>query len=59
MTVYTRITSWRVPSEWYPGKQAKQQTFEWSVHVVRKTEQGNGELLVLCPDGPLRTFRWL
>jgi hypothetical protein len=38
ITVYTRITSWRLPTEWYPGPDAEQNRFQWKVDVVRRTK---------------------
>jgi len=68
-TVYTRITSWRVPDEWYPGGDAEERKFEWSVTVVRRESEAPSAgptrskasplPVALSPAGETRTFKWL
>ena len=57
ITVHTRVTSWRIPAEWYPGEDAAQDRFEWKVEVVRK-EDGSDTPMVLSPAEHVRRFRW-
>jgi LysM repeat protein/RNA polymerase subunit RPABC4/transcription elongation factor Spt4 len=56
-TVHTRITSWRVPAEWYPGRGAAQNRFQWKVEVVRMDEQGKA-LGAISEQGYVRHFAW-
>jgi LysM repeat protein len=57
VTVYTRITSWRVPEEWYPGRDASEHRFEWTVYVVRQAEATEPTVLI-SPEGYVRRFEW-
>lgn len=57
MMVYTQITSWRIPAEWYPGPQARQDRFQWKVEVVRGDGQGMVDE-VISPEAFVRHFRW-
>jgi LysM repeat protein/RNA polymerase subunit RPABC4/transcription elongation factor Spt4 len=57
ITVHTRITSWRVPAEWYPGKEATQNRFEWQVEVVRAKEAAESPKIV-SERGYVRHFAW-
>lgn len=71
VTAYTQITSWRVPAEWYPGEDAQEHDFEWTVQVVRKSEPEKAPQIaairkkspdespqLLCPIGGVRKFAW-
>ena len=52
-TAYTRTTSWRVPDDWYPGTDARERRFTWSVEVVRREPE-----TILSAPGETRTFEW-
>jgi LysM repeat protein/predicted amidophosphoribosyltransferase len=55
--VRTRVTSWRVPEEWYPGEAATQDRFEWKVEVVQAAgEDAPSEIISTL--GHVRRFRW-
>jgi LysM repeat protein len=56
ITVHTRITSWHIPAEWYPGESAAQNRFEWKVEIVR--EEGGDTPVVLVPAEHVRRFEW-
>ncbi len=56
-TIYTRVTSWRVPAEWHPDKQASERHFEWHVDVVRR-DAPDGPATRLSPAGEKRQFEW-
>ncbi len=56
-TSYGQITSWRVPADWYPGAEAAESGFEWSVVVVRKVDPDKPPQ-VICPVGQARRFTW-
>ena len=55
--MYTRVTSWRVPVEWYPGEDAAQDRFEWKVEVVRVTSE-DALSEVISSSGFVRRFSW-
>lgn len=55
--VHTRITSWRLPTEWYPGEQAEQKRFEWKVEVVQQTDAETPPT-VISTSGFVRHFAW-
>ena len=57
ITLYTRITSWRVPQEWYPGLDAPEHRFEWTVQVVRRPDL-TAPQRAISPPGELRRFKW-
>jgi LysM repeat protein len=57
LTVYTRVTSWRLPAEWYPGPGAGQSRFLWKVDVVRNRE-GMEEPTVISAPSFVRHFDW-
>jgi LysM repeat protein len=57
ITIYTRITSWRVPGEWYPGQEASEHRFEWTVQVVRRRDLVMSSAAI-SPPGEVRRFRW-
>ena len=44
----TKVTSWRVPADQYPGEGAAECRFTWSVEVIRQPEADD-------PQGPSRT----
>ena len=54
--VQTQITSWRLPKEWYPGEDAEERRFQWSVEVVRLEEDQPPK--PISPEGQVRTFKW-
>jgi LysM repeat protein len=56
-TVFTHITSWRVPADWYPGQGATQNRFQWKVEVVRVVEQVESPE-VISASGYVRHFVW-
>jgi LysM repeat protein len=69
ITVYTRVTSWRLPAEWYPGPDAEQNRFQWKVDVVRRTASQAGadamrrarsqeRVDLLSTPSYVRHFRW-
>jgi LysM repeat protein len=53
----TRITSWRVPKEWYPREDDLGDLFEWTVEVVRIKDNTDAPVLI-CPPGTVRRFEW-
>ncbi len=55
--VHTRVTSWRVPDEWYPGEDAAQDRFEWKVEVVRVTGE-DAPTEIISTSGFVRRFSW-
>ncbi len=57
ITIYTRITSWRVPNQWYPDQQASERRFDWTVQVVRRPDLGASSTAI-SPQGDVRRFRW-
>jgi LysM repeat protein len=58
MTIYTRVTSWRIPEQWYPGLDAPEHRFEWTVQVVRRKDLGAPPTAISQP-GEVRRFKWL
>jgi LysM repeat protein len=57
IAVYTKITSWRLPEQWYPGAQAAERRFEWTVQVVRRKELGQPPAAISVPS-EVRRFHW-
>lgn len=57
ITLYTRITSWRIPKEWYPGTDASERRFEWTVQVVHRQDLAAPQRAI-SPPGELRRFTW-
>jgi hypothetical protein len=57
ITLYTRITSWRVPEQWYPNESAAEHRFEWSVQVVRRPDLAAPPTALSLP-AELRRFTW-
>jgi len=57
ITIRTRITSWRVPAEWYPGEDASESRFEWAVHVIREVDKETPPT-VISSIGDVRRFTW-
>ena len=57
VTVLTKVTSWRVPPEWHPDKDAEGTEFEWKVAVVRQEDEEEPPI-VLSPPGSVRRFEW-
>jgi LysM repeat protein len=58
ITLYTRITSWRVPEQWYPGTDAPEHRFEWTVQVVHRQDLVAPPTAISLP-ADLRRFKWL
>ncbi len=56
ITIYTQVTSWRVPAEWYPGPDVGERRFEWTVTVVQQSDQKPP--LLLSAEGEKRIFAW-
>jgi LysM repeat protein len=55
--LHTRVTSWRVPVEWYPGVSDAPVRFEWKVDVVHIAgEDALPE--VISSSGFVRRFTW-
>jgi LysM repeat protein len=57
IVVLMRVTSWRVPAEWYPGTEAKQDRFRWKVEVIRVVQEGTPPE-VISESGSVRHFTW-
>jgi LysM repeat protein len=57
ITVYTRVTSWRLPAEWYPGPDTAQDRFQWKVEIVRKEAESDAPVVISRPSF-VRHFRW-
>jgi LysM repeat protein len=57
ITLYTRVTSWRVPDEWYPGLDMLEHRFEWTVQVVRRQDL-SAPPEAISPSADLRRFTW-
>jgi LysM repeat protein len=57
ITLYTRITSWRVPKEWHPGTDVSEHRFEWTVQVVRRQDLTSPPTAISLPGTP-RRFKW-
>jgi len=55
--VRTRVTSWRVPQEWYPGEGTAQDRFEWKVEVVQAVRE-DAPSEIISTSGFVRRFRW-
>jgi LysM repeat protein len=58
LTIYTRVTSWRVPDRWRPSADAPEHRFEWTVQVVRRPDLAIPPIAI-SPPGELRRFKWL
>jgi LysM repeat protein len=54
---YTRITSWRVPTEWYPSADAQERRFEWHVDVVRGVAVAEPAVGTPVPGSPQRASK--
>ena len=54
--VWRKATSWRVPSDLYPGEQAPL-TFTWQVFVVKR-DVTNSTVEPVSPESRLLEFRW-
>lgn len=61
LTVWTKATSWRVPSELYPPAGVEFRRIRWSVVVMRQTHIGPDGIPVgveISPMSAIRTFYW-
>jgi hypothetical protein len=59
--VWTKTTSWRVPTDLYVAGLDEPQRFTWQVTVMQKTgedEDGTWRGNLISPQGVIRTFTW-
>jgi hypothetical protein len=59
--VWTKATSWRLPSDLYVEGLVQPQRFHWQVSIMRQTgvaEDGDWTGEQVSPSSPVRTFTW-